>query len=59
MTTEEQANLMETNGMMEALGYKLIETTEAPEGIYVKYMLPKKIENKEKRLEMGEIPAAQ
>ena len=59
MTSEEQARVMETNGMMEAVGWKQIEQKETDDGIYITYMLPKEIKSPEKRFEMGEIPAAQ
>ena len=59
MTSEEQARVIETTGMMDAIGWKQIEQKETEDGIYITYMLPKKIKSAEKRFEMGEIAAAQ
>ena len=59
MTSEEKARVMETDGMMEAVGWKQIEQKETDDGIYITYMLPKEIKSAEKRFEMGEVAAAQ
>lgn len=44
MNIEQQSKIIETGSMMEALGYKQVSTDERDDGIYITYMLPRKIE---------------
>lgn len=59
MTEEEQAKIIETNSMMEAIGFSPVIQEEKPDGIYVTYILPRKIVTKQATILQTGLPAAQ
>ncbi len=59
MTTEEMGKIIETNSMMDALGFKPITQEEKPDGIYVTYLLPTVIKATTTTILEKGLPAAQ
>jgi len=59
MTAEEQAEVIQTVGMMESLGWFKINEEEREDGVYITFMHPKQKSKAEKETMQSEIPAAQ
>jgi len=59
MTAEEQANVLETVGMMETLGWLKINEEDRDDGVYITFMHPKEKQKAKEQTIESEIPAAQ
>ena len=59
MTTEEQANVIEIVGMMEALNWNKINEEDRDDGIYITFVHPRERPKAKEQTMQSEIPAAQ